>query len=70
MGGDDHVYVEVEDDGVGFDTDLLTPEGSGRKRFGLFSIRERLRYLGGHLQVESSPGGGTKVSMMTPLRTE
>lgn len=70
MGGDDHVYVEVEDDGVGFDTDLLTAEESGRKRFGLFSIRERLRHFGGHLQVESSPGGGTKVSMMTPLRIE
>ena len=67
---DNQVQIEVQDDGVGFDAGLLSEEGSAKKGFGLLSIRERLHNLGGHMEVQSSPGGGTKVSITTPLRTE
>ena len=36
--------------------------------FGLFSIRERVNYLGGVLEVESSPGRGSRVSLSIPFQ--
>jgi signal transduction histidine kinase len=57
----------VEDDGVGFNP--LVPgyrQGKGGG-FGLFSIKERLRPLGGSLEVKSEPGGGTEVVLSVPL---
>ena len=68
-GSDDHVQIEVRDDGVGFDPARLKGEEAREERFGLFSIRERLQHLGGHMQIDSSPGGGTKVNITAPLPT-
>jgi signal transduction histidine kinase len=36
--------------------------------FGLFSIRERIRPLGGELEIDSKPGQGTMVTLMAPLK--
>jgi len=41
--------------------------GLGDVGFGLFSIRERLRFLGGSLAIESTPGRGTTVRLRVPL---
>jgi len=58
--------IKVEDNGVGLPVSLDAPlAGRG---FGLFSIRERLKYLGGHLEAESEPGQGTRVSLVVPLK--
>ena len=51
--------VEVADDGVGF---VASADGSFQPDhggFGLFSIRERLKVLGGALEISSSPGKGS-----------
>jgi signal transduction histidine kinase len=69
-GSDDHVYIEVQDNGTGFDTGILEGKRPLKDRFGLLSIKERLQHLGGHTRVESSSGRGTKVCMWAPLRTE
>jgi PAS domain S-box-containing protein len=63
-----HIEVDVEDDGVGFDTGKLAPSVDENGRFGLFSIRVRLDPLGGHIEVESKPGHGTRVTLMAPLK--
>jgi PAS domain S-box-containing protein len=58
--------IKVEDNGVGLPISLdAPPTGRG---FGLFSIRERLKHLGGHLKAESEPGQGTRVTLLVPLR--
>jgi PAS domain S-box-containing protein len=65
----DNIRIDVEDDGVGFDTskfDYYLRRGG----FGLFSIRERLRHLGGHIEMKSEPGHGTQVTVVTPLKLE
>jgi signal transduction histidine kinase len=62
------VSIEVEDDGVGIKDMLRDPMLRSNGGFGLFSIRERLHYLGGQVQVESSPGRGTRVTLMVPLQ--
>lgn len=60
----------VEDDGVGLDLSKIGTVALTSSRFGLFSIRERLNYLGGHLKIESKPGHGTRVTLMAPLKTK
>jgi signal transduction histidine kinase len=64
------IRVMVEDDGVGFATaagDTMTGNYHG---FGLFSMRERLKHLGGSIAIESAPGRDTRVTMTAPLLVE
>jgi len=64
----DHVRIVVEDDGVGFDATEIGSRTSQDRGFGLFSIRERLGYIGGCVEVESERGHGTRVTLIAPLR--
>jgi signal transduction histidine kinase len=64
------MHVSVEDDGVGFDPAEVAAKAVKAGGFGLFSIRERLEQLGGHLEIESAPGRGTKATLITPLKQE
>lgn len=60
-----YFYVEVRDDGLGFDPAALS-EGSG-EHVGLRAVRMRLREIsGGTLSIESSPGAGTRVEVRIP----
>jgi PAS domain S-box-containing protein len=61
--------IEVLDDGHGFDVEaaLSHAEGTG---FGLFSVRERLRHLGGRLLIHSTIGSGSRVTMRLPRPSE
>jgi signal transduction histidine kinase len=59
------VQIRVRDEGVGFDPDTATTTSASG--FGLFSIRERMDYLGGGMQIISSPGEGTTVILTAPL---
>lgn len=38
--------------------------------YGLFSIRERLHYLGGSFDIESKLGHGTRVALTAPLKCD
>ncbi|HEY0037599.1 MAG TPA: sensor histidine kinase [Longimicrobium sp.] len=51
-----HIALVIEDDGKGFDTDLLYVK---TQALGLRGMRERVAPLGGRLDVESTPGVGT-----------
>jgi signal transduction histidine kinase len=62
-----NLKVTVDDDGVGLDHDAAQSP-TGVQGFGLFSIRERLKYLGGQLEVLSGLGQGTQVALVVPLR--
>ncbi len=62
------IYVRVQDDGVGFKESQASSKVSQTARFGLFSIREQLEYLGGHLEIESGPGRGTTATVVVPQR--
>lgn len=58
--------LTVEDDGHGFDPDGRSRDG--RPRFGLRTMAERAKAVGGTLAVESGPGAGTRVRVAVPLR--
>jgi|SRR5579864_1398648 len=64
---DDTVLLcSVRDNGAGFSVDAIRAE-RGRRGLGLSSMQERLNAVGGTLQIESSPGKGTHLSMSLPL---
>ncbi|MCK4627688.1 MAG: PAS domain S-box protein [Sedimentisphaerales bacterium] len=63
----EQIKISVEDNGVGFDTSQVKPTSKQAKGFGLFSIRERLSYQGGKLDIESVIGRGTRVTITAPL---
>ncbi len=56
------VELNVVDDGVGFVASERTSDG-----LGLRSIQERVRFLQGHVSVDSRPGEGTTVRVRIPL---
>ena len=58
------VEVSVEDDGCGFDRDAAMLEASVMRRFGLVGMAERVEMLGSELEVDSEPGGGTRISFV------
>lgn len=71
-GAGDSVRLDVRDDGTGFDVGRWEAVGPGPEQadgsasFGLRFMRQRLRELGGDLEVESAPGEGTAISAHLP----
>jgi PAS domain S-box-containing protein len=59
---DDRLHIKVRDQGVGFD-----PNTVEETQFGLRSIRERARLLGGRAEIQSAPGSGTLISVELPV---
>ena len=56
------VHLMVRDDGRGFDPRAQTAG------FGLLGMRERVALLGGELDVQSAPQGGTTISARIPIQ--
>jgi len=54
------VDVTVQDDGAGFDTRFM-------RGLGLLGMEERIRRLGGRLNISSEPGRGTMVRAALPV---
>ena len=64
---ENELYIEITDDGVGFDVSKITDiEESGRGR-GVFSMKERIGLLGGSCGIKSKPGQGTTVHGRVPI---
>jgi len=57
--GDQRLRLVIEDDGEGF-----APEAP--RGLGLIVMRERAQSVGGQLQIESSPGAGTRIELLLP----
>lgn len=60
------VVIAVADDGVGFQVPVGEALSARSAGFGLFSIGERLKDLGGSVLVESTPGAGATVTLHAP----
>ena len=61
---DPYIHLEVIDKGKGFDTgQVLLPR---MRSYGLDHIRRRLDLMGGHMQIESTLGKGTRVAIDCP----
>ncbi|MBM4136517.1 MAG: PAS domain S-box protein, partial [Nitrospira sp.] len=64
----DNMHLTIEDDGAGFDISSLSYKTTETAAFGLFSIRERMRLIGGNFEIASKPGKGTKATIWAPLK--
>lgn len=67
----DTVRLDLIDNGSGFDLEGWERTGeprSQRASYGLRFMRARLRELGGGLDIESTPGEGTAISVHLPIR--
>lgn len=62
------ICINVQDDGVGFDAQVLNDRIVQNEGFGLFNVRERLRHVGGQLEITSKEGHGTSVVITAPLQ--
>jgi two-component system sensor histidine kinase DegS len=63
--GDDRIRVSVDDNGRGFDPDVIQQSNS----LGLKLIRERTEMLGGSFEVDSAVGKGTRILFAVPARS-
>jgi PAS domain S-box-containing protein len=64
-GRGDELLLAIEDDGRGFDLELL-PMRVAQGHIGIASQRERVQSVGGRLEIRTAPGGGTIVEVSVP----
>lgn len=64
---DNHLCVEVVDDGQGFVPDTEAENLRRRGGIGLVNMRERAELLGGTLEIDTSPGRGTRLLARIPV---
>lgn len=61
----DRFHLMVQDNGRGFDAELL--HNKAATSFGLLNMQERARILSGIFKIESTPGHGTKNQIIVPI---
>jgi signal transduction histidine kinase len=62
------LVVEVTDNGIGLNGPDIQHDPHKSKGFGLSSMRERARASGGHFQLKSSSGDGTRIRVVWPAQ--
>ena len=62
----DLIHLEIEDDGVGFDLSSIQSNYEQRDSLGMVNLHERAEIVNGILKIDSSPGGGTRISVTVP----
>ena len=60
----DHIALVVEDDGIGFQSAAIS-----ETMIGLMGMQERARAVGGTLEIEPTPDGGTTILASIPIST-
>ncbi|MBI1805668.1 MAG: PAS domain S-box protein [Ignavibacteria bacterium] len=65
-----NIRIDIQDNGIGFDSSAQTNSTDAGGGFGLFNIRERLAYLGGKVEISSWPHAGTTVTIKAPLNVD
>jgi PAS domain S-box-containing protein len=64
------ISVSVKDHGKGCDVEAVKARTSSTPGFGLFNIEERIKFLGGHFEIDSIPGNGCCVTVRVPKDPE
>ncbi len=60
--------IIIADNGIGFDLETMTDKALSMKKFGLFSIMERIKYIGGRVEIDTKPRKGTKITIDIPIK--
>lgn len=64
----DELYLQVQDDGVGFNVDEARQRAMSGASLGLLSMQERVSLVGGRLQIDSEVGQGTRIQIWFQLK--
>jgi signal transduction histidine kinase len=64
---DDRLWIEIEDDGEGFDPAAIAAETGSLRGIGVAGMRERMELVGGTIEIESAPGEGTRIRLEAPV---
>ncbi|MFC5528975.1 sensor histidine kinase [Cohnella yongneupensis] len=67
---DDTVEMVVEDNGVGFNLDIVLARARYDSRFGILGMKERVELLQGKMDISSVPGQGTKLNIEVPIKAD
>lgn len=59
--------LEIEDDGIGFDTSAVDASYESRGSLGMINLRERTELVRGILRIDSVRGRGTRIQVVIPL---
>ncbi len=62
-----HLWLEIEDNGKGFDIDGARALAKTGTSMGLLGMEERVRLVGGQMAILSSRGTGTRIRVGVPL---
>lgn len=63
---DEHILLEVKDDGQGFDLASIQEKALQLQHLGLLGIQERAELVGGETKLTSAPGSGTQILISVP----
>ncbi|WP_233489552.1 sensor histidine kinase [Solidesulfovibrio fructosivorans] len=63
-----HCLLHITDDGHGFDPEARLPQALAEKHMGIWSMRQRIRLLGGRFTLRSRPGKGVRIKVEVPTQ--
>jgi PAS domain S-box-containing protein len=66
----EELVLVIHDDGIGFGSAEAMSGAIHGKSFGLLGMQERASLMGGNLEVSSSSGNGTTITVHLPLRSQ
>lgn len=64
---ENNYIVNISDDGIGFDYKEISERAVKDKKFGLYSVIERIKYLGGEMDIDTKNKKGTNIKIKLPL---
>jgi signal transduction histidine kinase len=64
----DQVYLDISDEGRGFDPSIALARNVTREHFGLHGIQERAHAMGGECDILSQPGAGVRIMVSLPIK--
>lgn len=62
--------IRFTDDGIGFNLSQLDNKQATTSGFGIFNIKDRIKYLDGRFEIQSQPGSGATALIRVPLEKE
>ncbi len=64
---EDQVYLNISDEGRGFDPAIALSRSVNREHFGLHGMQERARAMGGDCEIISQPEAGSRTMIHLPI---
>jgi signal transduction histidine kinase len=64
------IWIEIEDDGRGFDPASIAADPETLRGVGLLGMRERIDLIGGTLTIDSAEGEGARIRIEAPVRLD